>query len=98
MECLQKRLAAASRIDGHHDGVVEVSPGLRKGLDRRRGVQHGARLRSSPPDRVQAALEVAGRFDVHGNPVGARVEVAVERFLRVFDHQVDVDREGGSRA
>jgi hypothetical protein len=71
---------------------VHVAGHFLERRDRRRGVEHRARLDAKALDRLQRAVQVRQDFHMDGQHRGAGVGEGLEVAVRVLDHQMHVER------
>src|SRR5262249_50186467 len=86
-------LSSKARIHRHHQYVVHHVQDLIEHPHRRCGIDNHARPGAVVGDHFQGAVQVHAGFLMHGNPVGARVHKGGDVLVRVFDHQVYVERQ-----
>ena len=79
-------------VDRHHEHVVDVAGDLLDRDDRRRRIEHDARLGAERLDGVHRAMQVRQHLDVHRDHRGAGLGERVDVAIGVGDHQVDVER------
>ena len=91
-------MAAEARIDRHHQDEIDQVDDRLDGLDRRARIERHAGLLAERADRLQRAVDVRARLDVHGDDVGAGLGEGLEIGIAGRDHQVHVEHLPGVRA
>ena len=90
-------LSAKSRVDRHHEHVVQIAGDVLQRDCGRRRVQHGAGTRAELLDEADGPMQVRHRLDVDRHHVGAGLHERLDVAVRFLDHQVHVERRGTPR-
>ena len=90
---LDEGLAAEAGIDAHHQHEIEVAQHVLDGGDRRRRVEHAARLLAQALDELDRAVDVRARLGMERDRVGAGLGIGRHHGIDRRDHQMDVERQ-----
>jgi hypothetical protein len=85
-------LTTEAGVDAHHQDVVDEVQDFREHLDGSRGIQNYAGLAAVRNDVVKGAIEVDAGFLMNRNPIGSGFGKLGNEKVRVFDHEVTIDR------
>ena len=89
---IDEALAAEARVDAHHQQQVDLVDHPLQAVDRRRRVEHQARLAAGVADQLQRAVDVRAGVGVEADPVGAGLGKRLRQRIDRLHHQVHVDR------
>ena len=88
---LDELLSTEARVDGHEEHHVQVAEDVLKHADRGMWVEHHACVYAEGFDLLDGAVDMGASLVVEGDDVGACLGEGLEVFLRLHDHQVDVE-------
>ena len=88
-----KFLSAEPRIDRHNQHIIDDVQHFAQSLNRRRGVNYDARKHVVASNQVQRPVQMYAGFLVYGNPIGSCIREVGDVLIRIFDHQVAIQRQ-----
>ena len=88
---LDELLSAEAWVDRHEKHQVQVAEDILKHADGRVRIKHHACVYAEGFDLLHSAVDMVAGLIVEGDDVGACLGEGLEVFLRLHNHQVDVE-------
>src|SRR5215467_12197532 len=88
-----ERLRPEAWVHRHYEHIIHDVEHFGKQLDRSRWIDYYPGMAILTLDQVQRAVEVPCGFLMDRNPVRARIRERWNVLVRIFNHQVAVERE-----
>ena len=88
-----KLLASEARIHRHHQYIVHNIEHFGQEIHWRSWIDHHSRQTIMSLNQVQRAIQVPAGFLMHRNPIRARLSECGNEFVRIFDHQMAIERQ-----
>jgi len=88
-------LCAKSRIHGHDQNVVHDVQNFVKHVHRSGRINDHSRLAAMRLDQMESAVQMNTRLLMNGNPVRTCFSKSRNELIRIFDHQMTIERHIG---
>src|SRR6185295_3207591 len=91
--CRDELLTSKAGVNRHYQNIIDKLEYLVQGLNRRRGIDDGASLRSRGLDRHHCAMQMRISFHMHRHHAGTGLNELFGIETGVTDHQMGINRK-----